>query len=88
MRQDAPYFIILLCLIPNDFILVSGRVLELNGINRHSQYLYARKKTECAVTCRHQLRQEVLTLQLAIKYQYFTSNRDIEHGSTYLNPCL
>jgi hypothetical protein len=69
-------------------LLVSGRVLELNGINRHSQYLNARKKPECAVTCHHELRQEVLTLQLAIKYQYFISNRDIEHGSTYLNPCL
>ena len=43
MRPDAPYFIILLCLIPNDFTR-KRESAQLDGINRHSQYLYARKK--------------------------------------------
>jgi hypothetical protein len=75
MRQDAPHFIILLSLIPNDF--TRKRESAPTQWNKPTfKYLYARKKNECAVavTCRHQLRQEVLTLQLAIKYQHFTSN--------------
>jgi hypothetical protein len=62
---------ILLCLMPDDFT----RQVEsaCNSVGTFTVSL-CQKKPECAVTCRHQLRQEVLTLQLAIKYQHFTSN--------------
>ncbi len=35
MHPDAPYFIILLCLMPDDFTH-QGRVLLLNGLNKQS----------------------------------------------------
>ena len=35
MHPDAPYFIILLCLTPDD-LLVKGRVLSLNGLTKQS----------------------------------------------------
>ena len=73
MRQDAPYFIILLCLIPNDF--TRKRESAPTQWNKPTFTVsLCQKKTEYAVTCRHQLRQEVLPLKLAIKYQHFTSN--------------
>ena len=73
MRQDAPYFIILLCLIPNDF--TRKRESAPSQWNKPTFTVsLCQKNPECAVTCRHQLREEVLTLQLAIKYQHFTSN--------------
>ena len=65
MRQDAPYFIIVLCLIPNDFTRKRESAPTQWNKMRFTVSL-CQKKTECAVTCRHQLRQDVLTLQLAI----------------------
>ena len=32
MRPDAAYFIILLCLTLDDFLLVKGRLLPFNGL--------------------------------------------------------
>ena len=38
MCPNAPYFIILLCLMPDDLMLIKGRVLPLNGLIRPSAH--------------------------------------------------
>jgi hypothetical protein len=65
MRQDAPHFIILLCLIPNDF--TRKRESAPTQWDKPTFTLsLCQKKNERALTCRHLIRQDVLTLQLAI----------------------